>query len=334
MNKIAEKAKSILIETPILPILIIYFIIAFILVPNFATTFNIRSLFLQVSDILIVACGLTFVILNGGVDFSVTATLTVGSIMGAYVMALSPLASMPWVSIPVAIIFMLSIGLMIGLINGLAVSRLKMPSFIATMATNLCFSGFAIWFTMQVAGRPSIHGLPRGFFVLGGSRNYFLIPIMISIICCIFCHWLLTRTKFGREVYAIGVNSTSAEVSGVNVKKVTLYIMIISGLLAAVQGILLTARNEAGIASLGDRMFLPIIACVIVGGTSTAGGFGGIRNTVCGVLFVALINNTMNLLQVEWNWLMSIQGLLILMATLIGIGVKRSRRLNALGGKL
>ena len=334
MSKVAEKARGILIETPILPILIIYFIISIIFVPHFATVFNIRSFFLQASDILIVACGLTFVVLNGGIDFSVTATLTLGSVVGAFIMAMSPLASMPFVSIPVAILVMLLIGLIIGGINGFAVSRLKMPSFIATTATGLAFSGLAVLFTMQIAGRPSIFGLPSAFFALGGSRQFFFVPIAISGLCCLFCHWLLTRTKFGRELYAIGINNVCAEVSGVNVKRITASIMVLSGFFAAIQGILLTARNEAGIASLGDRMFLPIIACVIIGGSSTAGGFGGIKNTLCGVLFIALINNTMNLWRVEWNWLMSIQGLLILGASLIGIAVKRSRRLNALGGKL
>ena len=334
MNKIFGRAKGVLAETPILPIVILYFIVSIFVVPNFATVFNFRSLSLQVAEILVVACGLTFVVLNGGIDFSVTATLTLGSVVGSYVMALSPLAPMPWLSIPVAIFVMLLIGLVIGLINGLAVSRLRMPSFIATTATNLGFTGLAVWFTMWVAGRPSIFGLPRAFFVLGGSGGYFLVPILIAGLCCLFCHWLLTKTKFGREVYAIGINNVCAEVSGVNVKKLTLSIMLLSSMFAAVQGILLTARNEAGIASLGERMFLPIIACVIVGGSSTAGGFGGIKNTLCGVLFITLINNTMNLLQVEWNWLMTIQGSLILLVTLLGIAIKRSKKLNALGGKV
>ncbi len=333
MNKMKAQAKGILIDAPILPVLIVFFVTATFLVPNFATTYNIKNYFLQVSDLLVVSCGLTFVVLNGGIDFSVTATLTLGSVMGAYIMALSPIADNPAVSIPVAIITMLGIGLLVGLINGFAVAKLKIPSFIATMATNLVFSGIAVLLCMNLTGKSSINGISNEFYVLGGSGSFFFVPIAISGLCCLFCHWLLSRTKFGREVYAIGTNNVCAEVSGVNVKKVTVYIMLLASMFAAVEGILLTARNEAGVASLGDKMFLAIIACVIVGGTSTSGGSGGIKQTLYGVLFITLLNNTMNLLQVEWNLLMLFQGVLILIATLVGINVKQSRRLNVLGGK-
>ncbi len=332
MNKIKEKARRILVDTPILPVLILYFIASVFVVPNFATVYNIKNLFLQVSDVLVVACGLTFVVLNGGIDFSVTATLTLGSIIGSYIMAMSPIKHMPGLSIPAAILAMLGVGLIIGLVNGFAVARLKMPSFIATTATNLCFSGLAVLLCMQLTGKSSIYGLPKAFIILGGSGKYFVVPIILSALCCLFCYLLLAKTKFGREVYAIGVNNVCAEVSGVNVKKVTVLIMVLSSIFAAIEGILLTARNEAGVSSLGDKMFTPIIACVIVGGTSTSGGFGGIRQTLYGALFIALINNTLNLLQVEWNWLMLVQGVLILLATLAGIAVKKSRKLNVIGG--
>jgi Ribose/xylose/arabinose/galactoside ABC-type transport systems, permease components len=333
MNKMKARANEILIDTPILPVLIVFFIASAFFVPNFATAYNIKNYFLQASDLLVVSCGLTFVVLNGGIDFSVTATLTLGSVMGAYIMALSPVAGNPMVSIPLAIVTMIGIGLIVGLINGIAVANLKIPSFIATMATNLVFSGLAVLLCMNLTGKSSIYGISKQFFVLGGSGKYFIVPIAVSAVCCLLCHWLLRSTKFGRDVYAIGINNVCAEVSGVKVKKVTVSIMLLSGLFAAVEGILLTARNEAGVASLGDKMFLAIIACVIVGGTSTSGGFGGIKQTLYGVLFITLLNNTMNLLQVEWNLLMLFQGILILVATLVGINVKKSKRLNVIGGK-
>jgi len=333
MNRMKTQARDILLDTPILPVLIVFFIWSVVFVPNFATAYNIKNYFLQASDLLVVACGLTFVVLNGGIDFSVTATLTLGSVMGAYIMAMSPVAGNPVVSIPLAILTMMGIGLVVGLINGFAVAKLKIPSFIATMATNLVFSGLAVLLCMNLTGKSSISGISKEFFILGGSGNYFFVPIAISGVCCLFCHWLLRSTKFGRDVYSIGINNVCAEVSGVKVKKVTVSIMVLSGLFAAVEGILLTARNEAGVASLGDKMFLAVIACVIVGGTSTSGGFGGIKQTLYGVLFITLLNNTMNLLQVEWNLLMLFQGVLILIATLVGIKVKQSRRLNVLGGK-
>jgi len=333
MNRIKEYAKGILVETPILPVLALFFILALLFVPNFATVYNIKNYFLQVSDVLIVACGLTFVVLNGGIDFSTTATLTLGSVIGAYIMALSPVAQTPVLAILLAIMSMLGIGIVIGLINGFAVAKMKIPSFVATMATNLIFSGLAVLLCMELTGKASIHGITSIFFVLGGSGKYYFVPIIIAALCCLFSHWLLTKTKFGREVYSIGVNNVCSEVSGIRVGRTTILLMVLSGLFASIEGIILTARNEAGVASLGDKMFLVIIACVIVGGTSTAGGFGGIKQTLYGVLFITLLNNAMNLLQVQWNLLMVFQGVLILIATLVGIRVKNSRKLNKLGGK-
>lgn len=328
MVNLNKKLKDIVMSSPILPVVIIFFILSALFIPNFASIYNLKNLLLQSSDVLIAACGLTFVVLNGGIDFSVTATLTLASVVGAYIMALSPIAATPMIAIPVAITVMISIGLIIGIINGIAVSKLKIPSFVATMATQLAVTGVAVLFTMTLTGKASINGIVKEFFVLGGGGDYFLLPIIISFGICFFCHWLLTYTKFGREVYAIGNNNLCAEVSGISVKKVTMKIMILSGVLAAIAGILLTARNEAGVASLGDKMFISLISCVIVGGTSTAGGSGGIKYTLYGVLFITLLNNAMNLLQIEWNLLMILQGILILIATLVGIGVKRKRRLS------
>lgn len=328
MHNLKKTMKTMMIKTPILPVLIIFFILSMLFVPNFSTVYNLKNLLLQTSDILIVSCGLTFVVLNGGIDFSVTATLTLASVIGAYIMALSSIAVNPVLAIIVAIVVMLVIGLIIGLINGVAVAKFKIPSFIATMATQLTFTGIAVLFAMTVTGKASINGITEGFFVLGGIGNYFIIPIIISLTVFLFSHWLLTYTKFGREVYAIGNNNLCADISGISVAKTTIKIMVISGVLAALAGIILTARNEAGVASLGDKMFISIISCVIVGGTSTAGGSGGVKNTFYGVLFITLLNNAMNLLRVEWNLLMVFQGILILIAMFTAIKVKKTRTLK------
>lgn len=309
-----RKVLWMLRDMPILPLLMGSFLLAIAFVPHFCTVYNLKNYLLQSADLLIISCGLTFVVLNGGIDFSVTSVLTLGSVLGAYIMALSPLAGSPALSIPVAILAMMAVGLLVGLVNGLSVTRLRMPSFVATLATQLIVLGLAVQFASLVSDTASIAGLPEAFFVLGGEGRYFFVPILIAFSVWLFSHWLLARTIFGKRVYAIGVNPKASFISGVPVKKTIVQLMIISGLFAGIASIVATARNQVGMPSLGDKMFLTTIASVIVGGTSTSGGFGGMGKTLLGVLFITLLNNAMNLLGVGWEVIMIVLGALIVVS--------------------
>ena len=163
-----RQLKGFLGENGILLFLVASLLACAVFVPNFVSAFNLRDLALQATDLLIISCGLTFVVLNGGIDFSVTSTLALGSVTGAYIMALSPIKDQPALSIPCAIVAMVAIGGLVGALNGVAVSVLKMPSFIATLGTQLTFSGLAIFFARKVSPRSSINGLPDPFMFLGG----------------------------------------------------------------------------------------------------------------------------------------------------------------------
>lgn len=296
-----------------LVILIAIAILSLAFVPNFATPLNLSNLTLQSIDLAIIAVGMTFVMLNGGVDFSVTSVLALSSVLGAWTMALSPLAGTP-LAIPAGILVMIGVGIMTGAVNGFSVVVLKMPSFIATLATKMILSGIAIWFTSHVAQRASIYGLPDEFFVLGGSNGLIWVPFLITIVVIGFAHWLLTQTMFGRQAYAVGTNPKAAFISGLPVKKTVFTLMLLSGLFAGIQGVIATARNQVGLPSLGDRIFIDIAAAIILGGTSIFGGSGGIKQTVYGVLFITLLNNVVTLLGAEWYVISLIKGVLILVA--------------------
>ncbi len=311
-----RKVWSIFREMPILPLLIVSFLGAIAGVPYFCTVGNLRNYLLQSSDLLIISCGLTFVVLNGGIDFSITSILTLGSVAGAYVMALSPLAATPALSIPVAIAVMMGIGLLVGMVNGLAVTQLKMPSFVATLATQLVVGGLAVFFTSMVSATSSIAGLPEVFFVLGGEGRCFFVPILIAVAVWLFSWWLLERTLFGQWVYAIGVNPKASFISGLPVKRTIVGLMVLSGVCAGLASVIATARNGVGMSSLGDKMFLTTIASVIVGGTNTSGGHGGVMHTLLGVLFITLLNNALNLLGVGWYTMMIVLGGLILLSAM------------------
>lgn len=320
-NKSLLKFKEFAARNPILFVLVALFIAAYLFVPNFSTPFNLKNYTLQAIDIMIIAAGTTYVVLNGGIDFSGVAVLALSSVVGAYIMALSPLAGTPW-AIPVGILAMVLIGVIVGAINGFSVVVLKIPSFIATLAMMLIVSGLAIWFTSLVAETASIYGLPDEFIAFGGGKNIY-IPVAITLVALLFMQWLLNNNVFGRRLYATGTNPKTSFISGVPVKQTIFSIMVLSGFYAGVQSIVATARNQAGLPSLGEKVFIDIIAAIIIGGTSIFGGSGGVINTVYGVLFITLINNVVNLLGVPWNVISLIKGVLILLAAFVYISTRR-----------
>lgn len=317
-NKVRTGVRIFLYENPIFPVVILVFAAAVVGVPNFATLYNFKNLLLQLTDVLVAACGVTLVVLNGGVDFSSTSVLTLGSVTGAYIVVLSPIASNSALSVAAAILFMLALGAAIGGINGFASTKLKMPTFIATMTTQFAFSGIAVLIASSATGKTSINGLPEAFKIIGGKGDFFWVPVLISLLVWFMIDFMLRKTKLGRSIYAIGINQKASEISGVPVKKTIVTIMVISGVLAGIEGMILTGRNMAGLSSLGNNMFIIIIACIAVGGTSTAGGFGGVRQTLLGVVFIVVINNAMNLLGFDWTTIMIIQGIIIIAASFIG----------------
>ncbi len=327
-NKVLISLKSFALGNPILLFVTAFFILAMLFVPNFLTAYNLKNLVLQAIDIMIVAAGVTFVVLNGGIDFSATSVMALGSVVGAYIMALSPLAGTPW-AIPVGILAMLAIGALVGAINGFSVTVLKMPSFIATLATMMVGSGVAVWFTSLVAEKASIYGLPEQFFIIGGDQGYILVPVIITLVVLVFTHWLLTKTLFGRRIFAVGSNPKTSFVSGIPVKKTIFMLMLMSGLYAGLGSIIATARNQAGIPSLGDKVFIDIVASIIIGGTSVFGGSGGVKNTIYGVVFITLMNNVVNLLGVDWYVISLVKGILIFIAAFVDIFTRRLEALRA-----
>ena len=324
MKNTGTLLKKTVLDYPIILFVLLAILFGVLFVPHFVSAYNIKNICLQLCDLLVIACGYTFVELNAGTDLSCTSVLATGSIVGGYVMIFL-FGSNPILGTVLGILTMLLIGAIFGAVNGFAVTRLKMPSFISSMATMLVGAAFATWFASAVCKKTSIGGLPGGFTALGGAGNYFFIPIVIALLMWLLADFLLKKTKFGRDVYSVGTNPKAAFISGIHVKKTIFWMFMISGLYAAVESILLTARNQAGMSSLGSTMFLNIVSAVVIGGTSVSGGFGGVRQTFLGAVFIVLINNAMNLIGVEWYTIMLIQGLLILLATVIDFVVKNSR---------
>ncbi len=297
-------------DKPAILFFVLFMILSIAFVPKFSNFDNLFNILSQSADLIILSCGMTFVFLNGSIDFSMTAILGLSSVFGAKILVSSDNLIFNMIA---AIIVMVLIGVIIGLINGLAITRLKMPSFIATMATSLVFAGLAITITKS----KSVGGIPNVYNQISqGELLGIPIPIFIMVAVVIACVILLNKTVFGRRVIAVGTNQKTAHISGINVKKTISLIFLISGFLSAVSSIIMTARLGAGLPALGSDMLMDIVAAVVIGGTAVTGGKGNIIGTVIGAVFVITLNNSLNLLQMEWYLINVCKGALILIVAL------------------
>jgi ribose/xylose/arabinose/galactoside ABC-type transport system permease subunit len=279
--------------------------------PGFASTENLANVLSAMLPLLVVATGQTLVLIAAGIDLSVTSTIALASVVGAMAMtgdggwlAGSPLA------VPGGVALMLSVGAGVGVLNGLTVARLRMPPFIVTLTSMMFFSGLAIWLTQS----RSIYNLPAGFLLLGKDLPA---TLMIAAAIAIGAHLMLTRLLFGRWVYAVGHSPATALISGVPVARVTTATYVLCGLCAGAAAVLITGRLETGSPVHWRNNLLDVIGATVIGGTSLYGGRGKVIWTVFGVLFLTLIDNSLNLLNLSHFTIMMVKGGVILFAATI-----------------
>lgn len=289
--------------------LIILVAIVSILNPAFLEPLNILNLLRQISINALIAFGMTFVILTGGIDLSVGAILALSSALtaGFIVSGLDPI---------LAIIVGCIIGAILGMINGLLITKGKMAPFIATLATMTIFRGLTLVYT---DGNP-ITGLGSNYAFQLFGRGYFLgipVPAITMLLTFIVLWVLLHKTPFGRRTYAIGGNEKAALISGIKVPSVKIMIYSLAGFMSALAGAILTSRLNSAQPTAGTSYELDAIAAVVLGGTSLSGGRGRIVGTLIGVLIIGVLNNGMNLLGVSSFYQSVVKGIVILIAVLL-----------------
>ncbi len=290
--------------------LLFFTIIISFLSPRFLTFSNMLIVFRQTSINSIIAAGMTFVILTGGID------LSVGSIFafaGAVCASLIATGISPWVAVTVA----LAIGIFVGGLTGVIINKGKVQPFIATLVTMTVLRGATLVFT---DGKPITLGSgvsAEKFSAIG--NGYFLgipIPIYITLIVFVASYYVLKQTRLGRYVYALGGNEEATKLSGISVGKIKVIVYAISGMLAALAGIIITSRLASAQPNAGAGYELDAIAAVVLGGTSLSGGLGSILGTVVGALIIGILNNALNILDVSSYYQMIIKGAVILIAVL------------------
>jgi ribose/xylose/arabinose/galactoside ABC-type transport system permease subunit len=352
--------RALLSEYFVLYLIVAYFIILLFFVDGLGRPQNISNILANTWPLFVVAIGQTFVLIIAGIDLSQGAVIGLSSVFGAAIMATAAkpevlsksifwgnmmtengglLSGSAW-ALPIGVLVMIAIGVLIGLFNGICIARFNMPPFMVTLVSLMLFSALAVYLTQS----ENIQNLPESYIALGkgdivsvyiGEKaesqiprkvvySAITYPLVIAVVLGITAQFLLTRTVFGRHVYAIGTNRKAAQISGVPSSRIMIFVYMLSGFFAAIGGILYSARLEAGRPTLGGGTFLlDIIGATVIGGTSLFGGKGKILWTYFGVLFFVLLANTLNLMGVDTFQIDMVKGGVILAAALMDVARTR-----------
>lgn len=355
--------RTLLSDYFVLYLTLVLFISSAMFFSTLGTPGNISNQLQNMWPLLAVAIGQTFVLIIGGIDLSVGAIMGFTSVIGAITMAQTldpaffdksplwgsimrpeggPLAGSD-LAVPIGVLVMLIVGTFIGYLNGFAITRFKMAPFMVTLVTSTFFAGFALWLTQS----RNISGLPEAFIELGkgdiisiylGPKltpeiarrdilQFITYPFVIAVGLAVVAQFLLSRTVFGRQMFSIGTNRVTSDISGVPSRSVITRVYMFSGFCAAVASILYSARLAIGQPSLGGgNLLLDIIGAAVIGGTSLFGGKGSVRGTFFGVAFFVLLLNILNAMRLDPFVIDAVKGGFILLAALVD--VTRTRLIN------
>lgn len=278
--------------------------------PLFLAPGNIINIIRQVSFNAILAMGMLMVIITGGIDLSVGSVVALSAVITASLVQ----TSSPVMPVLLAVLIGLGIGALCGVFNGLLITKGKLAPFIVTMVMMTMARGAAQLFTK---GRP-VTGLLETFDFLGAGFILGIpVPIYILVVVVLITHFILTCTRTGRYIYAVGGNEQAAIASGLKAHQMKLFVYIFSGIMAALVGIILTARLNSASPVLGNGYELDAIAAVVIGGASMNGGKGKVIGTVIGALIIGTISNGLDILNVSSYWQQIIKGIIILVAVLL-----------------
>lgn len=291
----------------IFPVLLLIVAVFGLIAPNFFTESNLLNITRQASINIVLAAGMTFIILTGGID------LSVGSILGTTAvaaMAVSLTTEFSAFSIPLALL----LGLLCGVFNGALVAFAGLPPFIVTLGSYTALRGIAY----LLANGTTVINSDIHFAWIG---NHYLGPVpwlvVVALAVIVICWFILRRTALGIHIYAVGGNIQAARLTGIKVWWVLLFVYGMSGLLSGLGGVMSASRLYSANGNLGVGYELDAIAAVILGGTSFTGGIGTITGTLVGALIIATLNNGMTLMGVSYFWQLVIKGAVIIIAVLI-----------------
>lgn len=314
-NELAKKLRT----NSIWVIFAVLFILASILSKNFLTYSNLTSVLMTESIIGILAVGIMWCILSKGIDLSSGSLVALASVIVAS-LAQTPGYSSAFykgldIPVPIAIIAAVVIASLFGLLNGVIIAYTKIPPFIATLGSQLICRAAAQLYTNAYPVPELKTGLK--FLGQGNIAGVFPVIVVIFIVFAAISGFMLTQTRFGKNVYAIGGNDVAARVAGINVEKNLVMVYFWSGLCAGIGGVLLAARSGAGNSQAGLNYELDAIAAATVGGTSHTGGVARISGVIAGILILGVVKNIMVLVGVNAYWQQIVKGIIIIVSVIL-----------------
>jgi ribose/xylose/arabinose/galactoside ABC-type transport system permease subunit len=336
-EKIIKLPRQLFMSEYFILLLCIFVFIALIpFIPVIASPYNLSSLFSNIWPLYAVAIGQTLVLIIAGIDLSQGAIISLTSVIGASLIATaadpavfskSPIWG--WLlfenggiltntsaGILIAVFVMLLVGLLIGFINGTVIVYARIPAFMVTLVTQTFFAGLAIYYVKS----ENIINLPESFTAIGDdSGGLISYALVITLLLAISSQFILSRTMFGRWLYATGTNIRTSIVSGVPTKKVVILTYMFSGFCAAMASVLYSSRMDMGRPTLGASLLLDVIGGAVIGGSSLSGGKGKVLWTFFGVVFLSLLGNALSLLNVPFFWIEIAKGSVILLAALLDV---------------
>lgn len=281
----------------------------------FLTAGNVINVLRQSAVTGICAVGLTFIMLTGGIDLSIGAIIGMVSVVAATCMSKLGMGMIP--SILIAVLF----GALIGLINGVLITHVKIPALIATLGTMTSIRGLCYILTN---GMP-VYGFPKEFDIIGkGYVSFIPVPVIIMAVILLIGWYVLNKTKYGRYLYAIGGNSEAARLSGINVNKNMVLTYVLGGLLSAIAGVVELSRLSSGQPSAGVGFEMTVITSVVLGGISVAGGEGKYFGVVVGIFIMSVLTNGLVMMNVYEYYQQLIKGLVLLLA----VGFDQMSKMN------
>ena len=322
-----DNVKQLITDNIVVVVLILLVIGFSIGNSTFLKTANVINLFGQMCLNALLATGLTYVIILGGIDISVGSTMAITGILAAQaVLALG--VESTFACMAISILVGLAAGAVIGLFIGWLIAYRGLVPMICTLALMQAFRGLAY----IISGGGPVYGLPTGFSMLGAGRliktesfKTGIIPVIViftAIVVVIF-HIILTKTVFGRHVFAVGSNASVAHMCGIDTKLVTLKCHMICGITAGLAGIVAASKVNNGHPNTGDGYEMYAIAATVLGGTSLSGGTGSVARAMFGCAIIAVINNGMTLMEISAYWQKVVIGVIIILAVMLDMAQKK-----------
>ena len=305
-------------ETGIAVVVLVIMVGLSLATPYFLTASNLAIVARQIALSIIIALGMTMVIILGGIDLSVGSTVAFGSVITGYTMITLGLPI--WLSMLAAV----AVGALIGSINGMLIVKTRVPPFIITLG----MMGLARGAALVITKGSTISGLPESFLFLGQGYvlKYVPVPVIIAAVLAILVHIFLSRTTLGRRIYFTGSNEEAALLSGINVNRIKIMVFTLAGMLAAIESVIETSRMSTAQPASGAGYELTAIGAVIIGGASLLGGEGTVLGTILGATLLGLITNGLILLGVSAYWQQVFSGTIIILAVALDTWRRRNNK--------